>query len=132
MSERIHSQLNVIKEKEANVNKNKDMSMDKNMSKGKMSEIKLDMISATLNENVRWKKEVATKDEDKTEVKIEKSSELRNAFKLMLESRKGAVTPSKLPKKRYVRRKIGEIKPSPSRRNDRNGSIDEWLRRHEK
>ena len=44
MSERIHSQLNVIKEKEANVNKNKDMSMDKNMSKGKMSEIKLDMI----------------------------------------------------------------------------------------
>ena len=78
------------------------------MSKGKMSEIKLDMISATLNENVRWKKEVATKDEDKTEVKIEKSSELRNAFKLMLESRKGAVTPSNLPRKRYVRRKIGK------------------------
>ena len=65
MSERIRSRLNVIKEQEANVKKNEEMSMDKNVSKGKLKEIKLNMISATLNENVRWKKEVATKDEDK-------------------------------------------------------------------
>ena len=74
------------------------MSMDKNVSTGKMDKKKLSMISATLKENVSLKKETLTNDDTETTVDVENCSEIRNAFKLMLDSRKGASSPSNSPR----------------------------------
>ena len=132
-SERMKSKINdVNKMHKADVNENKSMSMDKIMSKGKIYKMKLSMISDTLKENVHLKNEMPNESDDRTALEVDDCSELKNAFKLMLESRKGAFSPSNTPRRKYMRKKIGEFKPSPSRLHKRNGTITDWLKMNEK
>ena len=56
-------------------------------------------------------------------------SVVRNASKLLLESRKEAGPTT--PKRKYQRRKIGEIR-SPSVDSRRNGFVREWIKKDEK
>ena len=68
-------------------------------------------------------KDVAGKDEG--------DSELRNAFRVLMESRKGASPSSLTPRRKYIRRKIGDLK-SPLIDGTRNGTIRDWIKRKEK
>ena len=63
--------------------------------------------------------------------KEEGDAELKNAFKVLLESRKVASPTSLTPRRKYVRRKIGDLK-SPMIDGTRNGTIREWIKRTEK
>ena len=73
---------------------------------------KLERIKNSLNENVRVQGDVeqCSRLEIDENLEAKKNSELKNAFEIMLESRKGGYTPSNTPRKRFLKKKIGERK----------------------
>ena len=93
---------------------------------------KLERIKDSLNENVRVQGDVeqCSRLEIDENLEAKKNSELKNAFEIMLESRKGGYTPSNTPRKRFLRKKIGERKSLE--KNKRHVSIRDWFKGLEK
>ena len=55
---------------------------------------------------------------------------VNNAFKFLFESKKREASPT-TPRRKYVRKKIGDIR-SPSVDCKRNGSVRDWIMKNEK
>ena len=99
----------------------------------KKKRLKLDLIESTVENNVKMIKMNGKPTDDVIDRNSERGGdkELKNAFKILLESRKEAKSPSNTPRRKYLRRKIGEIR-SPSIDGLRNGTVRDWIKKCEK